>query len=160
LKTIRWGLIVIVGILTLTQTATAQDSLTAWVSGVRAPHYFAVRVADAEKSAAWYRLALGLRELDRSQAADGSWQIVNLTNAELFVEIIRDNRVSSSDAARGFAKVGFHVADVDVVAAKVGRATGTSPRVVEFAPHGVRIVQLRDPDGNIIQLFSPLALRR
>jgi predicted enzyme related to lactoylglutathione lyase len=45
---------------------------------------------------------------------------------------------------------------VRVVAAAVGRATGTAPRVLDFAPQGVRIVQLRDPDGNVIQLFSPL----
>jgi hypothetical protein len=71
------------------------------------PQYFAVLVADADSSAAWYRAAFGLRELDRSKAQDGSWQIVNLRNDRLFVEIIRDDRVPRVESARGFAKVGF-----------------------------------------------------
>jgi catechol 2,3-dioxygenase-like lactoylglutathione lyase family enzyme len=113
-------------------------------------------VADADRSAQWYRTAFGLRELDRSAADDGSWQIVNLTNDHLFVEIIRDNRTQDVDDARGFTKVGFHVPDVEAVADAVGRATGERPRVLEFARHGVRIVQIRDPDGHTIQLFSRL----
>jgi len=54
------------------------------------------------------------------------------------------------------AEVGFRVPDADSVAAAVGRATGTRPRVLEFPPHGVRLVQIRDPNGNILQLTSPL----
>lgn len=153
---IRLRAFVIGCLVALSQAATAQEPSDPWVSVIRAPQYFAVLVADAEQSAEWYRAAFGLRELDRSQADDGSWQIVNLTNAQLFVEIIRDNRVAPGPREHGFAKVGFSVPDVRVVAAAVGRATGTAPRVLDFAQHGVRIVQLRDPDGNVIQLSSPL----
>ena len=134
----------------------AQESSDPWVSTIGGPQYFAVLVADADKSAAWYRTAFGLRELDRSAAEDGSWQIVNLRNEHLFVEIIRDNRAQSVASARGFSKVGFQVPDVDTVATLVGRATGERPRVLEFPQHGVRLIQIRDPDGNIIQLTSPL----
>ena len=72
------------------------------------------------------------------------------------VEIIRDDRAQEVDRARGFRKVGFQVPDVEAVADRVERATGDRPRVIDFARFGVRIVQLRDPDGSIIQLSSPL----
>jgi predicted enzyme related to lactoylglutathione lyase len=52
--------------------------------------------------------------------------------------------------------VGFGVNDVDAVADRVGADTGTRPKVLAFAPHGIRLLQLQDPDGNIIQLTSPL----
>jgi catechol 2,3-dioxygenase-like lactoylglutathione lyase family enzyme len=135
---------------------TPQEPTRPWVPVSEAPQYFAVRVADADKSAEWYSRAFGLRELDRSAAADGSSQIVNLISTHLFVEVIRDNSASLVPKARGLAKVGFYVPDVEVVADVVGRETGERPRVIDFARHGVRIVQIRDPDGNIIQLFSRL----
>jgi catechol 2,3-dioxygenase-like lactoylglutathione lyase family enzyme len=127
------------------------------VPTVGAPQYFAVLVADAEKSAQWYRTAFGLRELDRSAATDSSWQIVNLVSDHLFVEIIRDNRAPRGNRDAGFVKVGFNVPDVGAVADGVGRATGTRPRVLDFPRQGVRIVQLFDPDGNTIQLSSRLS---
>ena len=42
------------------------------------------------------------------------------------------------------------------VAERVEKATGERPRVVDFEPLAQRILQLRDPEGNVIQLFSPL----
>jgi len=58
--------------------------------------------------------------------------------------------------ARGFVRMGFHVPDVEMVADVVGRATGDRPRVLASPRQGVRIVRIRDPDGNIIQLVSRL----
>jgi len=150
------GGILILCALVPVQELAAQEPPSVWMPTIGAPQYFAVFVADADKSAQWYRTAFGLRELDRSAADDGSWQIVNLINDHLFVEIIRDNRVQNVARGRGFFKVGFHVPDVEAVADVVGRATGDRPRVLEFARYGVRIVQIRDPDGHIIQLFSRL----
>lgn len=149
------GAILLMIILVRPRGGATQESSDPWVSTIEGPQYFAVLVADADKSAAWYRTAFGLRELDRSAADDGSWQIVNLRNDQLFVEIIRDTQAQSVVSGRGFAKVGFQVPDVDAVAALVGRATGERPRVLEFLQHGVRLIQIRDPDGNIIQLTSP-----
>ncbi|HUE87879.1 MAG TPA: VOC family protein [Vicinamibacterales bacterium] len=150
------SVIVILFVLVAAEAAAAQESPRVWAPVIGAPQYFAVLVADADKSARWYRTAFGLRELDRSTADDGSWQIVNLTSDHLFVEVIRDNRATQADRPRGLFKVGFHVPDVEVVADAVGRDTGERPRVLDFARHGVRVVQIRDPDGNMIQLFSRL----
>ena len=85
------------------------------------------------------------------------WQkIENLRNEQLFVELIRDDRAQEVDRALGFRKVGFYVPDVEVVANRAERATGERPRVVEFEEFGQRILQIRDPDGNIIQLVTQL----
>ena len=139
--------------------AVAQDASSPWVPTIAGPQYFAVTVMDVNESAKWYRSAFGLSELDRSKAEDGSWEIVNLRNDQLFIELIRDDRAQSVEGARGFTKVGFQVPDVDAVAAWVGQATGERPRVIEYAPHGVRLIQIHDPDGNAIQLTSPLKRR-
>jgi len=138
-------------------TAIASD---AWVADVRGPQYFAVLVEDVDESVEWYRTVFGLHELDGSQADDGSWRIVNLSNKKLFIEVIRDDRAQGVDRARGFFKVGFRVRDVELVADRVEQATHERPRVVDDPDHGMRIVQLRDPDGNIIQLTSRLKNRK
>ena len=127
-----------------------------WVPEINGPHYFAVLVADVDASVAWYRTTLGLKELDGSRADDGSWRIVNLGNDDLAVEIIRDDRAKDVARARGFFKVGFSVPDVREIADRVKRATGERPHVVDDVNHGTRILQLKDPDGNTLQLTSPL----
>lgn len=151
-KTFGW---IMLALLVVPQ-AMAQDTSAVWVPHIGAPQYVAVQVADVEAAVAWYRTAFGLEVLDDTEADDGRWRIVNLTNADLFVEIIRDNRAQPAERALGFAKVGFRVPDVAAVADRVAAATGERPRVIDFARHGVRLVQLHDPEGNIIQLTSLL----
>jgi len=79
-----------------------------------------------------------------------------LINEDLSVQIIRDSRSESVDRARGFFKFGFRVPDVDAIASRVETATGERPSIVDFSKHGIRILQLRDPEGNVIQLTSLL----
>jgi len=152
LRTCRAWLVGLIAVLAL--PAVAQERPGLLTPTIGSPQYFAVLVSDANRSAQWYQAAFGLRELDRSSADDGSWQVVNLTNDQLLVEIIRDNRAEPVTRARGFFKVGFHVPDVDVVADAVDRAAGERPRIIDIPNQGIRIVQIRDPDGNVIQLFS------
>jgi hypothetical protein len=104
----------------------------------------------------WYSAVFGLRSLGGSKADDGSWRIENLGNERLLVEIIRDRRAQGVDRALGFRKVGFYVPDVETVAERIARATGERPRVVDFEELNQRILQIRDPGGNIIQLLSSL----
>lgn len=128
-----------------------------WAPIAGKPQYFAVSVSDLEVSVAWYVTAFGLRKLDDQAAEDGAWRIVNLASADLLVELIHDKRDQVVQKARGFAKVGYGVADVEVVADRIEGATGSRPRIVEIRQHEVRVIQLRDPDGNLIQLSSPTA---
>ena len=138
------------------RAAPAQAPSEPWVREIGAPHYFAVFVVDVDRSVAWYRTVFGLAELGGSAAEDGSWRIENLGSEQLLVELIRDDRAQGVEPARGFRKVGFQVPDVEAVADRVARATGERPRVLDFPRFGLRIIQIRDPDGNIIQLSSSL----
>ena len=143
-------------ILTITASvADAQDTTAIWIRGLGAPQYFAVQVIDIDAAVEWYGTALGVRPVDDTVAEDGSWRIVNMTNNDIFVELIRDDRATKADRALGFAKIGFRVDDLDAIADRVEEATGERPRVLEFARHSIRILQLRDPEGNIIQLSTP-----
>lgn len=119
------------------------------------PFYFALLVSDVDTVSQWYQRTFGLTTLDDTVADDGSWRIVNLRSDELFVEIIRDDRAVGVDRAHGIRKVGFGVSDIDAVADRVELATGSRPRVITFEQHDVRILQLRDPEGNTVQLLAP-----
>ncbi len=137
-------------------SADGQEATGPWVTAVEAPQYWAVLVEDVDRSVAWYRDVFALEEIGGSAAEDGSWRIENLRSDRLFVEIIRDDRAESVDRPLGFRKVGFYVPDIDAVAERVGRATGERPRVLDFERFGVRTLQIHDPDGNTIQLFTPI----
>jgi catechol 2,3-dioxygenase-like lactoylglutathione lyase family enzyme len=126
------------------------------IGEIETPFYFAVLVADVDRSVEWYSAQLGLELLDDTSADDGRWRIANLQNDQIFVEIIRDDRAQVAEDAMGLAKVGFRVSDVELVADRIERDTGERPRVLDFERHGVRILQVLDPDGNIIQLSSQL----
>jgi predicted enzyme related to lactoylglutathione lyase len=136
--------------------APAQDSGDAWVDSVGTPLYFAIRVGDVDRSVAWYQSCFGLRKLGGSEAEDGSWRIENLGNDRLLVEIIRDRRSEESRRPLGLAKVGFFVPDVEEVADRIEETTGVRPEIVDFELLGQRILQVKDPEGTTLQLFSPL----
>lgn len=149
--------IVIAIMVTITpRTTAAQDSSEPWVAAIGSPQFFALYVNDVDKSVTWYKIVFGLRALGGSRADDGSWRIENLGNGQLLVEIIRDSRTQEVDRAFGFRKVGFFVSDVEEVADRIESETGERPRVVEFEELEQRILQIRDPDGNVVQLMSPL----
>lgn len=156
MKSFNRGTLVAASLIYACYGAVAQDSTGAWIRDVGGPQYFAVWVGDVDASVEWYRTVFGLHDVGGSEAEDGSWRIENLRSDRLVVEIVHDDRAQAVDFARGFGKVGFFVPDVEAVADRVARATGERPRVLDFEEFSVRIVQIRDPDGNIIQLFSRL----
>ena len=142
-------------LVTVPGLATAEP----WVEAFTTPQYFAVSVEDMDQSLAWYTQALGLETLDDTTHPEGMWRIVNLHREGLAVELVFDRRAAArpEGRVRGVAKVGFAVPNVHEVAERVEKATGERPRVVDFERHGIHILQLRDPDGNILQLTSPMA---
>ncbi len=124
-----------------------------------APFYFAVDVGDIDLVRPWYEQTFGVTLIDDSIADDGRWRIANLGNDQFAIELIFDRRSTEpADGVRvrGFAKLGVSVPDVELVADRVEAAGGERPRVLDFEEHGIRLVQLKDPEGNTIQLHSPL----
>lgn len=157
MKKIEWvGCVFLALMFQMSCLGQVEESSGAWVKNIDTPQYFAIWVADVDTSMQWYSKVFDLKEIGGSEAEDGTWRIENLKNDRLFVEIVRDDRAEAVPFARGFGKVGFYVADVDIVADRVAAELGERPRVIDFDRFSVRILQLRDPDGNIIQLFSPL----
>lgn len=138
--------------------AFSQPVEEAWVQKILSPQYFAVDVQNMEASVKWYKEALGLEILEgaSSKADDGRWEIVNLVNTQLFVELIRDNRSQVVERATGFAKVGFQVKDVKDVANRIFEISGNRPKIINWKKFNMSILQLNDPDGNIIQLTSKI----
>jgi len=118
--------------------------------------YFGVWVEDVDRAVEWYRMVFGLREIGGSEAENGAWRIENLKNDRLFVEIVRDDRAQAVERARGFGKVGFYVPDIEAVADRVAAATGERPRIIDFERFRLRLLQLHDPDGNILQLHEAM----
>lgn len=142
-------------LLTLASGLAADES---WVDSLVARQFFAVSVEDVDRSIAWYTTALGLEVLDDTTDPGGVWRIANLSREGLSVELIFDRRAGAKPEGRvrGVVKVGFAVPNVHLVADRVEKATGERPRVVDFATHSIHILQLQDPDGNLLQLTSPL----
>jgi catechol 2,3-dioxygenase-like lactoylglutathione lyase family enzyme len=131
------------------------------------PQFIALSVPDAQKSAAWYREAFGLRVLDEIRPDDGEAHVILLTSETLLMEILQLRAATSPGAeaiekaelSHGIFKVGFHVQDLDAAVATLrGMKARFDTGVIDDAKHGLRYVLLRDPDGNYVQLFgSPLA---
>ncbi len=136
--------------------AAADEAKPAIEPAAEGRQFFAVRVADVDAAIDWYTQLFGLELLNDTTADTGAWRIANLANQRLFVEVIRDDRAAEAARPLGIAKVGFDVADVEAIAALVMELTGDEPRVVDDTRHGQRLLQLRDPEGNVIQLSSPL----
>jgi len=156
-----WRAILVTALLAALSNASiaGADPSSPWVEEILSPQYFAAYVADVDKSVEWYCTVFGLKKLGGSSAEDGSWRIENLGSEKLAVEIIYDSRAQEVDRALGFRKIGFYVKDIEAVARRVERETGEKMQVLDFAELGQRILQLRDPDGNIVQLFSLLEER-
>lgn len=128
-----------------------------WVPDIVPRQFVAVIVSDLEASADWYARALGLDEIDRWTSRDGTIRGLNMARAELFVELVEIPDAPRVQRAQGLFKTGFWVPDVKVVADRVAEATGERPRIVPFPAHGLRLIQIKDPDGTTIQISEAAA---
>ena len=118
--------------------------------------YFAVIVSDIDASVAWYEAHLGVTESTRLADA-GRYEIVNMVRPGLFVELLElaDAATPPDGRVRGPFKLGALVADLDAIVAALP-AAADAPGIVEDANNGLRLLQLRDPDGNVVQLMQLL----
>jgi predicted enzyme related to lactoylglutathione lyase len=124
--------------------------------GVAGKLYLALSVSDFDRSVEWYGRVLNLEKLDDTSDPKGVWRIANLVSKDVWIEVIHDRRNKPMQGAQGIVKAGFSVHDVDEIVEHATRLGLTKPRVVDSKLHHLRIVQLTDPDGNILQFTSPL----
>ena len=116
--------------------------------------YFAIIVNDIDASESWYRETLAL-EPGKRLAEAGRYEIVNLQSAGLFVELLALPAAADRPAGfmKGAFKVGMLVDDLESFVAGLPDAAGR-PEVIEDADNGLLLIQLRDPDGNIVQVMQ------
>lgn len=118
--------------------------------------YFAVIVNDIEVSKTWYCDTLKLTEAAR-RSVEGRFDIVNLARPGLFVELLEMDAAGPKPDGRneGPFKVGMLVRDIDDFVASLPDNVEI-PNILDDEENRLRLVQLRDPDGNTVQVMQQL----
>ena len=115
--------------------------------------HFNINVTDLDRSLAFYRDALGLTEVKRQEAADGSFILVNLgdgeTNFHLELTWLRDHAGRAYELGENESHLCIRVAgDYDAVR-EYHRAHGW----VCFENHDMGLYFINDPDDYWIEVL-------
>jgi catechol 2,3-dioxygenase-like lactoylglutathione lyase family enzyme len=105
-----------------------------------------IRTADWQKSLEWYREGLGLRVLVR--VTDDGYAL--LEAGETRLSLLR--RTAPGEASPRIS-LAFEVADLEAVVQRLEQ-WGTTVQRRPHSDEGLREVNLVDPDGNSLRLFS------
>lgn len=128
-------------------------------------HHLNLSVSDLERSSGWYQRLLGLSELTRLSAEDGSWSKVLLRHPSgLLVGLTqhRRNDAQPFDEWRcGVDHVALAVTDVDALRAWEARLDelGVVRSPIKTTPLG-SLITIRDPDNIQLELYAPDPARR
>ena len=116
--------------------------------------YFALIVNDIDVSMEWYEEVLGL-EVGTRMTESGRYDIANLQKPGIFVELLELAEAGARPQGRveGPFKVGLLVNDVSEFVEGLPDSIAT-PEVIDDPANSLRFVQLRDPDGNIVQVME------
>jgi catechol 2,3-dioxygenase-like lactoylglutathione lyase family enzyme len=119
--------------------------------------YFALNVTDAEASARWYSDVFGLKQVNRFDRPNFDQRI--LDGERLIVELVQLKPAgpAANESALGFTKAGYLMPNFDAAVLewrrKKVRFFGDGA-VFHDAALGLHVVQLLDPDGNIVQVYG------
>ena len=138
----RHFLVILVAIL-------ATTSVNAAIEG----SYFAVIVNDLDTSQEWYETVLGLSP-ESTLSEDDRYKIVNLKGRGLFVELLELATAQDrpEGLVRGPFKVGMLVRNLEEFIAGLPESVA-EPDVISDPTNGLVLIQIRDPDGNIVQVM-------
>lgn len=145
--------------------ATQHGGNSSPARGASPSAFFAVSVADIDRMSEWYRKTLDLDVQSEGVAPGGRIRFVLLQRDGALVELLQlpDARPRSElapaapDAAQihGVYKAGFVVADLDAEYARLERDGVAFEFPIVKPPQGpYRVFGLRDPEGNLIQIFG------
>ena len=127
--------------------------------------FIAIIVEDIEASIAWYDDILGFEVANRTDIADRGIHQVNMRRDGIALELIETRMVVGQDSVlsqmpagsriAGFFKFGFSVSEFDLWVSVLREAGARFQGSVVTDPlTDKRMVVVRDPDGNRIQLFE------
>jgi len=121
------------------------------------PSFIAVRVADVDAAAAWYREVLGVHEINRIDDVNGGYSIRILSGGGLSVELIEESGVEPpAEPHLGLFKAGLYVLDLDALHAHlIERGVDADARSFTDEALRARSFLFRDLEGNRIQVFEP-----
>lgn len=131
-------------------------------------HHFATSVPDLERTAAWYRDALGFREDFRYDLPTRQIRAVFLELEDFRVELFEQQGASdTSEAQRDFGRylgvhglkhITFAVDDIDATRGELeGRGVTFITPVIDVPNSGgERFCFLTDPDGVFLELYQPV----
>jgi catechol 2,3-dioxygenase-like lactoylglutathione lyase family enzyme len=102
-----------------------------------------VPVTDLDVSKAWYRKLFGRPADNEPMPSLAEWQVMPGGWVQVFVDAER----------AGSGLVNFAVDDLEAHTREAGQH-GLAPGEIEDANKGVRLVTLKDPDGNLIRLIG------
>ena len=128
-------------------------------------YFSALIVSDIDRSIVWYSNNFGLKVLDKTESKERGFKQANLKRGNILIELIelksaislKDVDANINDKTRiiGFFKIGFLVSDFDNWISHLNDSKvdfhGT---VVTDNISGKKMVIVKDPDGNRIQLFE------
>jgi glyoxylase I family protein len=120
-------------------------------------HHVALYTADFPRLYAFYTEVLGLAEVGRFEG----YEIAFLQAGEAAIELCGREHVDEP-RGQGWNHLAFEVADLNAaMAALAARGVGFLSGPTEFPPAAARarIAFLRDPDGNLLELYQPLGAR-
>ena len=118
-----------------------------------------IRVADLEKSTAFYTKVLGMKELRRRDVPDGKYTLVFVgyeNNPEqAVIELTYNYGVDKYDLGTGFGHLAIGVPDVAATCEQVRSAGGKVTREAGPVKFGTTIIAfVEDPDGYKIELIQ------
>jgi catechol 2,3-dioxygenase-like lactoylglutathione lyase family enzyme len=108
-----------------------------------------------DRLAAFYKAALGMKELCRAEVGEARSPAVFLSDGVMSFEIIND----AAFGKRGLRSIGFQVASIDEIRSRIKNAPpflypGEPPITLAdtAGPYPYKTSCLRDPDGNLVLL--------
>lgn len=158
--------VVVMAVMALTISAEAETLGEADPIEVR-PFFFALSVADAEASSAWYQRVFGFAVAREIDLPDARARIRLLERAGAFLELVESPEAQplttvAPQARRrhlvhGVFKIGLLTPDLDRALEGLERLDVPLRGEVFTESDGtMRSLQVEDPDGNVIQVFELL----
>jgi lactoylglutathione lyase len=118
---------------------------------------FAYTVNDYEKTAAFYKEALGVHFPEETFAVNRlDIEIGNLSEGDAKVELLQLDKWRGSDSGYGFGHIGFQVKDIEAMVAHL-KSLGYAPSEIMFPFEGndkVKICYFRGPNDEKLELVQ------
>ncbi|MEZ4991203.1 MAG: VOC family protein [Saprospiraceae bacterium] len=129
------------------------------------PYFNSIIVTDIDTTIHWYETILGFELINRTDNEERGFRQANLQGGNCLIELIQLKNAMSPEALMadqpantrltGYFKFGFKVTDFEAWMEYLEN-TGTEFQgsVVTDPTSGKRMMIIRDPDGNRVQLFE------